>query len=161
VELNNLFGLPAHPLVVHAVVVLVPLAALGAIAVALSPALRQRYGSLVALVALADLVLVPLATGSGEQLEDRITETALVEQHAEMGEQLLPFVAVMAAAVVALLLLHRLLARLGDATPRPAWAAPWVVSLAVVLTLLGSVGSLVQAARIGHSGAKSAWSNVR
>ena len=35
-------GLPVHPLVVHAVVVLVPLAALGTIAIALRPAWRPH-----------------------------------------------------------------------------------------------------------------------
>ena len=38
------FGLPSHVLVVHAVVVLVPLAVLGAVAVALWPAARRRCG---------------------------------------------------------------------------------------------------------------------
>ena len=38
------FGLPLHPLVVHGAVVLVPLAALGTVAVVLSGWVRQRYG---------------------------------------------------------------------------------------------------------------------
>lgn len=41
-ELFTVFGLPAHPLVVHAVVVLLPLAAVAAIAAALVPRWRQR-----------------------------------------------------------------------------------------------------------------------
>lgn len=40
-------GLPVHPLVVHAVVVLLPAAVLGTIAVAVRPAWRRRYGTLV------------------------------------------------------------------------------------------------------------------
>ena len=36
-------GLPVHPLVVHAVVVLLPLATLGLIAIAVRPAWRRTY----------------------------------------------------------------------------------------------------------------------
>ena len=40
-------GVPIHPLVVHAVVVLLPLAVLGTIAIVVRPAWRLRYGPLV------------------------------------------------------------------------------------------------------------------
>ena len=43
-------GLPLHPLIVHAVVVFIPLAALGALLVVLSRRLRERYGGLAVLV---------------------------------------------------------------------------------------------------------------
>ena len=69
-ELDTLFGLPAHPLIVHAVVVLVPLAAIGGIAIALSAWVRAHIGWLVVAFAVAGVVLVPLATGSGEALEE-------------------------------------------------------------------------------------------
>ncbi|QNP57125.1 DUF2231 domain-containing protein [Tessaracoccus defluvii] len=39
-----MLGLPLHPLIVHAVVVFIPLAALGALLVVLSRRLRERYG---------------------------------------------------------------------------------------------------------------------
>jgi hypothetical protein len=42
--LDTLFGVPSHPLVVHAAVVLVPLAAIGTIVIALWPTARQRIG---------------------------------------------------------------------------------------------------------------------
>jgi len=155
VELDTLLGLPAHALIVHAVVVLVPLAALGAIAVVLSPSLRARYGSLVGALSAVAVVLVPLASGSGEQLEQRVTETALVERHTAMGEQLLPFVAVMAVATLAVLVVDRVRAARPQTAPR--WAAPWVATLAVVIAVATAAGSLVQVARIGHSGAKAVW----
>ncbi len=61
-EISNLFGLPAHPLIVHAVVVLVPLVALGAVGVVLWRGLRDRVGWLVVAGAATTAVLVPLAT---------------------------------------------------------------------------------------------------
>jgi len=42
--LDSLFGLPAHPLLVHGAVVLVPLAALGTIVIAFWPAARELIG---------------------------------------------------------------------------------------------------------------------
>ncbi len=41
-EINSLFGLPAHPLVVHAAVVLLPLAAIATILTAAIPASRRH-----------------------------------------------------------------------------------------------------------------------
>ena len=58
-----------HPLVVHAVVVLLPLAALGVVALAVRPAWRGRFGVLVVVIAALATAAVPLATDSGESLE--------------------------------------------------------------------------------------------
>ena len=64
-------GLPLHPLFVHGVVVLLPLAIVGTIAIAVRPAWRTRYGLLVVGAALAATVMIPVATSSGEALEKR------------------------------------------------------------------------------------------
>lgn len=159
-ELKDLFGIPAHPLIVHAVVVLVPLAALGAIAVVISPWVRSHIGWLVAATAVLDVLLVPLATGSGESLEERIDETALVETHAEMGEQLLPWVIALALVVCAFMVLARLSSMRSPGAPSPAWARPAVSIGLAVLTVIAASGALVQVARIGHSGAEASWSDV-
>ena len=66
---DTVLGLPVHPLVVHAVVVLVPLSAVGAVAIALVPRWRERYGVLVLLLSTAALAMVPVATRSGDSLE--------------------------------------------------------------------------------------------
>jgi hypothetical protein len=159
-ELNDIFGIPAHPLIVHAVVVLVPLAAIGAVAVVLSPWVRAHVGWLVAATAVLNVLLVPLATGSGESLEERVDETALVEKHTEIGEQLLPRVIALAVAIVAFMVFARVAARRPAGTPAPAWGAPWVNIVLVAVTVLAATGALVQVARIGHSGAKASWSDA-
>ena len=69
---DTILGLPVHALVVHAVVVLVPLAAVGLIAVAVHPPWRRPYLPVVALLATAGLAMVPVATMSGQKLEERI-----------------------------------------------------------------------------------------
>lgn len=159
--LDNIFGVPAHPLIVHAVVVLVPLAALGAILVAVSPRVRARIGWLVAACAVLDVVLVPMATGSGESLEERVAETALVEKHTAMGEALLPWVIGVAVGMVALMALVHFTARLAEGAAAPAWAASWVALVVAAIVVVSASGALVQVARIGHSGAEASWSDVK
>lgn len=80
-EIKTLFGLPAHPLVVHAAVVLLPLAAILTIVVAVWPKARRPYGAVAVGMALVSTIAVALASGSGEQLEEQVKETALVRAH--------------------------------------------------------------------------------
>ncbi len=159
-ELGDVFGVPAHLLVVHAVVVLVPLTAVGAVAVAVSPWIRSRVGWLVAAGAVLDVLLVPLATGSGESLQERVGETRLVERHAEMGEQLLAWVLGLAVVSVAAMILARRPQRLPRSESTP-WEISWLSVALVAATVLAATGALVQVVRIGHSGAEATWSDVR
>lgn len=88
---STINGLPAHVLLVHVVVVLVPLAALTLIASATWPAARRRLGIGIPIGAFAALVAVPITTSAGKWLRDRVPNTALVRRHAGLGGQLLPF----------------------------------------------------------------------
>ena len=106
-------GIPIHPLVVHAVVVLLPLAALGTIAIALRPAWRRRYGPLVVAAAALAAILCPVATSSGEALEKHVGDPG---EHAELGDQLIWFVLPLLVLALALVLLDRR----QRAAPRPA-----------------------------------------
>lgn len=180
--LDTVFGIPTHALVVHAVVVLLPLAALGGLAVALVPALRRRYGTLVGLLTLAAVGTVPVATESGERLFARqsarfgpadVTEAGLMQQHRELGEDLLPW-ALLLLAGVALVVVPPLLARRREpalvaagqhvrpadpAETTPGWTAP-VALLGAVVTLVGAVLTVVMVVRIGHAGSEAAWERL-
>src|ERR1700712_5610755 len=81
-------GLPIHPLVVHGVVVLLPLAIVGTIAIAVRPVWRARYGPLVVIAAVVATALIPVATQSGEAFEKRVGNPG---KHAQLGDQLLWF----------------------------------------------------------------------
>jgi hypothetical protein len=85
-------GSPAHILLVHAVVVLVPLAGLLLVLVTTWPAARTRLTLPTAVVAVGSLVAVPLATSAGESLEHRVPRTALLTAHTALGDTLLPWV---------------------------------------------------------------------
>lgn len=143
--LDTFNGLPLHPLVVHAVVVLLPLAVIGAIAVALRPVWRQTYGWLVAGLLVAATALTPVATSSGEALEKRVGDPG---RHAELGDQLIWFEIALLVVLVAMLVLHR----------------RGVVSAAArgvaVLVLIASVAAAVQVYRVGDSGAKAVWGDT-
>ncbi|MGN6302035.1 MAG: DUF2231 domain-containing protein [Angustibacter sp.] len=158
---DTIFGLPVHPLIVHATVVFVPAAAVAVALAAFWPRFR-RHGALAALVlSVIALVLVPLSTQSGESLERRVGRSSLVEQHAELADGLLPFVIVLVVAAAAIWWLQRRHLALSDA-PGAQVRRPGTPILAAVavLAVIGVVGTSVQIVRIGHSGAKAAWSGV-
>lgn len=155
------FGLPLHPLVAHAIVVCVPLGALGAILMAFWPAAARRLWPAVLFVATIALISVPLTTSSGESLEERVGESRLVETHAEQGERVLPFVIVLwlaVAGICAVLFITRRSARSVGAAARPAprWRTAVMVVLAF-LALIGAVGGTATVVIAGHSGAKAVW----
>jgi hypothetical protein len=158
-------GLPLHPLVVHAVVVLLPLGILGTIAMAVRPGWRHHYGWLAVAVTAAATVLIPVATSSGEDLEKRVGDPG---EHAELGDQLIWFALPMLLLGFALMYLDRRatrLAALSESTGQhvapaasagsagAARAVTWVAVLAVV----ASVAAGVQVYRVGDSGARAAW----
>jgi hypothetical protein len=153
IMLSTVFGLPAHPLVVHAVVVLVPLAALSAVVVAVWPAAREKYATLALGVATLALISIPLATHTGEELKPHVAPSTLVERHTHMADGLLPFAIVLWLALAALVA-ARLVAARGRTVPRVA------VPVAAVVLVLAAAGSAVQVVRIGDSGARAAWHGV-
>lgn len=153
-ELDNLFGLPAHPLVVHAAVVLLPLAALATIAAALVRKTRRYYAPVAFGLALAAVASVALAQGSGESLKERVSETELVEQHADSAEVVLPWAIALAVAAAAVTAADPLMARFGKPSPDVAKV------VLVVLAVVPAIGATWAVIDVGHSGAKASWSDV-
>jgi hypothetical protein len=151
-ELDTVFGIPAHPLFAHAAVVLVPLAAVAAVVAVAVRSWRAWLVPVAFVLAGAGAVSTALVQESGEPLEERIEDTRgdthLLEEHTEEGEQVLPFAA-------------------GFAVLLGGWVAAERVDKAkaalvpvVVLSLLAGTAAVVQVTRVGHSGAKAAWDDV-
>lgn len=141
-------GIPVHPLVVHAVVVLLPLSILGTIAIALRPRWRRPYGPVVVGAALVATVLCPVATSSGEQLQERVGSPG---EHAELGEQLVWF-------ALALLALSALLVYLQWRQDAADTTSPGrSIQVVTVLAVVAALASGVQVYRVGDSGAKATW----
>jgi len=163
---DTVFGLPLHALIVHAAVVLLPLAALGGIVIALVPKLRDRFGILVALAAVAGVPTVFVAMQSGERLEGRVNatfgagaasarEAELMEAHTSIADNLLPWAVVLAVGVIAVMGVARYGARSGS-VPWLRYAG-WAAS---ALTIVGAVLSLYWVIRIGDAGSRAAWSDL-
>lgn len=160
-EIDKLFGIPAHPLIVHIPVVLVPLAAVGAVLALVVP--RWRHWALPVTAALSGIALVgvQLAIGSGESLASKTKETAAIERHSELADQARPFVFVFfLVAVAASYLWWRSQRETGaDVEDRSRTRPLAVRALAPVCALSVLSGALATTwvVRTGHSGAESVW----
>ncbi|GII21838.1 DUF2231 domain-containing protein [Planosporangium mesophilum] len=157
---DSINGLPLHPLVVHAVVVLLPLACLGVIAVALRSSWRARYGGIVVALATLATLAIPVATHSGEQLALKVGDPG---QHAVLGDRLLWFALPLLVAAVALYVLGRRGARAGsESGGGAAVGGSSALTLAVAAVAVIVAGAnLVQVYRVGDSGARAVWQGVQ
>ncbi|MFF8942694.1 DUF2231 domain-containing protein [Streptomyces sp. NPDC014864] len=146
-------GLPAHVLLVHIVVVLVPLSALVLVVCAIWPQAARRLGLALPILALVALASVPLTTEAGEWLERHVDSDPLVRNHAELGDGLLPWAIglfVLAAGVW-------WIARRTPAEGTGARPGSVLRIVAAVLSVAVAAGATVDVYRIGDSGAKAAW----
>jgi len=152
---DTIAGLPLHPLVVHATEVVVPCAALAVALAALWPWFR-RWARLLPLgLAFMAVVLVPISTQSGEALQERVTETSLIQAHADVAEGLVPWTIVLFVVAAVLFWWYR-----NEIDTKPSRAPRWVaLALAAGAVLVGT-GTMVQAVLVGHSGATAVWSHV-
>jgi len=149
-------GIPVHPLVVHAVVVLLPLAVLGTIAIAVVPRWRVPYGPLVVGAALVATLLIPVATSSGEELEKRVGDPG---RHAEMGDMLIWFAIPLLVLVTALWWLARrqALAEVSETHSAGTGPSKTLVTAVAALAVVAALANAFQVYRVGDSGAKAVW----
>jgi uncharacterized membrane protein len=162
-EIEELLGLPAHPLLVHLPVVLVPLAALGVVAMAIRPAWLKTIGWAVAGVAGTGFLGALVASGSGEALEDDLVASGqtiggTLSDHAEMGETA-PWVAgLFFALALAWVVFAWWRRRTGEEQAVAKVRKPGVVgAVLMVLALLSGAAATIAVVRTGHSGAESVW----
>lgn len=150
-------GLPAHILLVHAIVVLLPLTAVLLVLTAVWPAARRRLAGPNAVLSLIVVLLVPITTEAGEWLERRVPSSELLRDHTELGDSAIFYALPIAA--LALVVWWRNREAHGPAERR-TFLAPLstavtgvVMALAIVVAGAGVYGIY----RIGDSGSKAAW----
>ena len=147
----EILGLPLHPLVVHAVVILVPLAALGGIVISAWTAARKRYGSLTVAFAAAAAGSTFVAQQAGESLAATLRRTTeAMQTHMNLGGSLLIWVIILFFGTLAVVVAQRLI---DQQNPRGRVA----LIAGGVITAISAVVSIVQVVRIGHSGATAVW----
>jgi hypothetical protein len=159
-------GLPAHVLLIHVVVVLVPVAGLVLVAQAWSRPIRRWAGIGGPLLCLGALVMVPVTTNAGKWLRDHINPelaaSAPVRKHVQLGGELLPWVIAMFVLSVAVFLLGRTTREAAEPvvlapSAGTAGALAIVQIVVAVLATLAVAGAIVQTVRIGDSGAQAVW----
>jgi hypothetical protein len=153
-------GLPAHPLLLHVPVILVPVAAVWALLLALRPQLIPRHGVWLAALGVLALASTILTMGAGEALRDAMgggfgPEASLIERHAAAADKLRLLVfAFTLATIVTTLAFRRPLGLplvdriLGNGGARAA--------LRVALAAL-AIGSAYYVFHTGDLGAKAVW----
>ena len=138
----ELSGLPAHPLIVHSVVVLLPLIAISILISFFKKELVNKY-HLYVLVTLGLVTIgVIAAKSSGDSLAAAV---GLPKLHAEWGNNLVP-VAMGLFGTFAALVFFTIYKRVNIASK--------VLSVLVILLSIGSLGITYV---VGHSGAESVW----
>lgn len=156
--------LPAHPLLVHAAVVFVPLQALSALSYTLVPALRRHITwAVVALAVVAPLCAL-LAVLSGDALRDRLVRNGIageqliasVDAHRSLGTMVLYSSAALGLATLVLWLVAR--SRSRASSPGKGSLVAIVVLGLVVLAASAVSGYYVF--RTGDSGASMVWSGM-
>jgi uncharacterized membrane protein len=148
-------GLPLHPLLVHFVVVLLPLAVLGSVVIAVWPAARERYGWLVVAAAAVATLLVPFATNSGGKLKSRIgPDNPRILRHEELGNMMIYFAVPLLVLVAALMVVHELSKR-----REISWSKLAIVVLAV-LTIGSGVAAGIHVYRVGDAGSRASYGDV-
>jgi len=143
---GSIAGLPLHPLVIHASIVLIPLVAISGLVMSYLPSFSRRYGKVTLVIAIVAQLSLFLAKVTGEAFQEILDKD--MGNHAELGE-IAPFVTL---PMVALIYLRWRLDRSG-ATVGSAWARR-LTSIALIVASLASIAVIVL---VGHSGAESVW----
>lgn len=174
---DTILGLPVHPLVVHAVVVLGPLTALLALLYASVNRLRSGLRWPLLLGALVTLGTAFVAKESGEALFVRVASSAAgqdaesmatIATHQSMGEQMFLVAVGFAVVVVLSSFLVRTRTKVsavaaaddaaaGTAPPAKGSAVHTVMTVLLIVSALALLGA---SARAGHSGATAVWGDL-
>ncbi|MEQ1873690.1 MAG: DUF2231 domain-containing protein [Ilumatobacteraceae bacterium] len=149
--MGELFGTPAHPLLVHIPIVLLPLLSVIAIVMAAKPAWRSRLTWPLLAATLITAAVTVWATQAGEQLQDALQPAlgSKGDRHAELGDQTALLATIFFVGTLAMAVMDRWFKRL----TRSAVALAWVVAVVGVVTAVWVI-------RTGHEGARITWDGV-
>ncbi|MBO0811799.1 MAG: hypothetical protein J2P23_07105 [Microlunatus sp.] len=142
-------GLPAHPLLVHLVIVLLPLASAMAVIGSLWPAAQRKFGFLTPLAALVGVVVVPITIAAGSQLANALHLNAAVAEHQKLGIGVLPLVIALFVTTAGQWAYVRLV-------PRRRWLTRAIAALVIAAGL----ATTVQVVLAGDAGAHVVWGSV-
>jgi preprotein translocase subunit SecG len=162
--LDEVFGVPTHPLAVHAPVVLVPIGALAAVVLAVRPGWRRRagWGAPAAVFVLALMLFVAKESGEAAASVEPTIVFGDITEHRELADT--TFILGLVWFVVALgLAVWEWRSRRESARSLSSAGAlrerdPVATTLAV-LSALAAVLTAIWLVRTGHAGAAERWPN--
>lgn len=146
---DTILGLPVHALVVHAVVVLVPLSAVGVVVCALSARWCERLSTALVVVLTVAVGSAFVAKVSGEELQSRLPANPDIQRHADLGAMTPWVVLAFWIVVVAWLAVDRSRGR--DAG---------ITKTLMVLAVVAAVAASAQVVLTGHAGSSAVWSGI-
>ena len=166
IQINTIYsGLPAHPLFLHVPVILIPVAAIGALVLVAWPRLFARHGLWIGLVAVVALGATNLTIGAGHALRNdlNLQGPGIVAQHASAADRLRAVLILFTALLLVAVAVFR------TAGPRVTGVGPvdgaltairsgaaLGAALRVIVAVLAVV-SLYYVVHTGDLGAKAVW----
>jgi uncharacterized membrane protein len=160
---EEFMGIPAHPLLVHAAIVLVPLLILVGLGYALVPALRTHLWWAALLLAVAAPGAALLAKLAGDAFRARLVRNDMaspeglvaIDEHRTFGTNLVYAAAALGVLVIVLVLLSR---SRNPGTPAKSFTPVTIALTVAVLAASGAAGWYVFQA--GDSGARMVWGGM-
>jgi hypothetical protein len=166
IQINTIYsGLPAHPLFLHVPVILIPVAAIGALVLVAWPRLFVRNGLWIGLVAVVALGATNLTIGAGHALRNdlNLQGPGIVAQHASAADTLRILLIVFTALLLIAVAVFR------TAGPRVTGVGPVDAALTAVrsgvalgaalrvIVAVFAIASLYYVFHTGDLGAKAVW----
>jgi hypothetical protein len=140
---ETFLDLPLHILVIHAVVVGVPVAALVTVIVAFVPSLRARFAWAVVVLDALMVGATYAAQESGKWFYDKLGAPQSAANHRELGLTLIWFAIGLFVAALLLALVSR--------------AGGVLAGVVAVVVLVAAGAAAVQVARVGDTGSRAVW----
>ena len=145
--MDLIMQLPVHPLINHAVAVLVPVSALGAILLVVFAKLRSNYSLLLLITVISASISAFIAENSGEALANRVGSPG---EHAIQGERLFKIVLVFTLIYILWFAIHKKYIVIKGAQR--------VINTGLSASLVATaVASAALTFIVGHSGAAATW----
>jgi hypothetical protein len=166
IQISTIYsGLPAHPLFLHVPVILIPVAAIGALVLVAWPRLFVRNGLWLGLVTVVALGATNLTIGAGHALRDdlNLQGSGIVAQHASAADTLRILLIVFTALLLIAVAVFR------TAGPRVTGVGPLDAALTTirsgvalgaalrVIVAVFAIASLYYVFHTGDLGAKAVW----
>lgn len=126
------------------------------------PKLRDRIGWFVVGILVIAGITTQLTISAGENLQEYVRETKLLEDHTQMGENIRPWLLLMFLCVLGVLLVDRAMKKRAAAGTSDSGGGgrdglKIASTVLLALALVFSAMSVYWIYEIGHSGSKSVW----